>query len=94
VAAVRLPGAESALTPIVSAVSLANAVLFAIVFAVLVPLCLFRGPLNVSDPTSTRTVWASQYAGVRPERAMVSTLPYTWIVGAAGIVLTAVLYLD
>jgi TRAP-type mannitol/chloroaromatic compound transport system permease large subunit len=128
-AAVKLPGAVSALTPIISAVSPANAVMFAIVFSVLVPLCLFRGPLNVfglgsgvagvlvsggiypmpavvglmasynqvfgvSDPTSTQTVWSAQYAGVRPERAMVSTLPYTWLVGAAGIGLTAVLYLD
>ena len=128
-AAVKLPGAVAALTPIVSAVSPANAVLFAIVFSLLVPLCLFRGPLNVfglgsgvagvlvsggiypmpavvglmasynqvfgvSDPTSTQTVWSAQYAGVRPERAMVSTLPYTWLVGAAGITLTAVLYLD
>jgi TRAP-type transport system large permease protein len=39
-------------------------------------------------------VWSAQYEGVRPERAMVSTLPYTWLVGAAGIVLAAVLYLD
>jgi TRAP-type transport system large permease protein len=31
---------------------------------------------------------------VRPERVMVSTLPYTWLVGAAGLVRTAVLYLD
>lgn len=127
-AAVKLPGAVSALTPIVSGISPAGAVAFAVVFALLVPLCLFRGPLNVfglgagvagvlvsggiypmpavvglmasynqvfgvSDPTSTQTVWSAQYAGVRPERAMISTLPYTWLVGAACIALTAVLYL-
>ncbi|MFE6610594.1 transporter [Amycolatopsis sp. NPDC057786] len=127
-AAVKLPGAKGALTPIVAAISPSGAVWFVVVFAALVPLCLFRGPLNVfglgagvagvlvtggiyplpavvglmasynqvfsvSDPTSTQTVWASQYAGVRPERAMVSTLPYTWLVGLGGMVLTAVLYL-
>jgi hypothetical protein len=127
-AAVKLPGAKNALTPIVSAISPSGAVWFVVVFALLVPLCLFRGPLNVfglgagvagvlvtggiyplpavvglmasynqvfgvSDPTSTQTVWAAQYAGVRPERAMVSTLPYTWVVALGGMVLTAVLYL-
>lgn len=113
-AAVKLPGAKSALTPIVSAISPAGAIGFVVVFAVLVPLCLFRGPLtvfglgagvagvlvsggidpmpavvgmmasynqvfSVSDPTSTQTVWSAQYAGVRPEKAMISTLPYTWV---------------
>jgi TRAP-type transport system large permease protein len=127
-AAVKLPGAKNALTPIVSAISPPGAVWFVVVFVVLVPLCLFRGPLNVfglgagvagvlvtggiyplsavvglmasynqvfsvSDPTSTQTVWAAQYSGVRPERAMVSTLPYTWVVALGGMVLTAVLYL-
>jgi TRAP-type mannitol/chloroaromatic compound transport system permease large subunit len=127
-AAVKLPGAKNALTPIVSAISPSGAVWFVVVFVLLVPLCLFRGPLNVfglgagvagvlvtggiyplpavvgmmasynqvfgvSDPTSTQTVWAAQYAGVRPERAMISTLPYTWVVALGGMVLTAVLYL-
>ncbi|MBB4682865.1 TRAP transporter large permease [Amycolatopsis jiangsuensis] len=127
-AAVKLPGAKNALTPIVSAISPSGGLWFVVVFVVLVPLCLFRGPLNVfglgagvagvlvtggiyplpavvglmasynqvfsvSDPTSTQTVWAAQYAGVRPERAMVSTLPYTWVVALGGMVLTAVSYL-
>jgi hypothetical protein len=48
---------------------------------------------SVSDPTSTQTVWAAQYSGVRPEKAMISTLPYTWVVALGGMVLTAVLYL-
>jgi TRAP-type mannitol/chloroaromatic compound transport system permease large subunit len=127
-AAVKLPGAKSALTPIVSAISPASAVWFVVVFTILVPLCLFRGPLNVfglgagvagvlvtggiyplsavvglmasynqvfsvSDPTSTQTVWSAQYAGVRPEKAMISTLPYTWVVALGGMIMTAVLYL-
>ena len=97
-------------------------------FSVLVPLCLYRGPLNifglgagiagamtaigfyspmavlglmtsynqvfgVADPTSTQTVWASQYAGVSPQAVMVRVLPYVWVVAIAGIVLSAVKYL-
>ncbi|MFC9692666.1 hypothetical protein ACFTSF_29215 [Kribbella sp. NPDC056951] len=127
-AAVKLPGAKTALTPIVAAISPSAPIWFVVVFAALVPLCLFRGPLNVfglgagvagvlvsggiypmaavvglmasynqvfsvSDPTSTQTVWAAQYAGVRPERSMLSTLPFTWLVGLGGMVLTAALYL-
>ncbi|MEW2545315.1 transporter [Streptomyces sp. NPDC047002] len=46
-AAVQLPGAIDALQPLVKAVSPQNPVLFVAVFTVLVPLCLYRGPLNV-----------------------------------------------
>ncbi|SEB82529.1 hypothetical protein SAMN05216482_1067 [Streptomyces sp. PAN_FS17] len=46
-AAVKLPGAMDALEPLVKAVSPQNAVLFVLVFTLLVPLCLHRGPLNV-----------------------------------------------
>ncbi|MFF5092514.1 TRAP transporter large permease [Streptomyces niveus] len=46
-AAVKLPGAVEALEPLIKAVSPQNPVLFVIVFALLVPLCLYRGPLNV-----------------------------------------------
>lgn len=38
-------------------------------------------------------MWSAQYAGVRPERVMVSTLPYTWVVAIGGLVLTAVLHM-
>lgn len=127
-AAVNLPGAVEALSPVVTAISPSNPLLFVAVFAVLVPLCLYRGPMNifglgagvagvlisggiypppavlglmasygqvlgVSDPTSTQTVWSAQYAGVRPERSMLSTIPYTWAVAVAGLVLTVWLYL-
>jgi TRAP-type transport system large permease protein len=126
--AVRLPGAVAALTPIVSALSPSGTPLFVLVFAALVPLCLYRGPFNVyglgagvagvlvsggiypatavlglmasygqvlgvSDPTSTQTVWSAQYAGVRAERVMASTLPYTWLIAVGGLVLTAALHL-
>jgi hypothetical protein len=46
-AAVKLPGAVDALEPLVKAVSPHNTVLFVVVFTLLVPLCLYRGPLNV-----------------------------------------------
>ncbi|GGP62108.1 MULTISPECIES: TRAP transporter large permease subunit [Streptomyces] len=46
-AAVRLPGAVESLEPLVKAVSPQNPVLFVLVFTLLVPLCLYRGPLNV-----------------------------------------------
>ncbi|MGX1226406.1 TRAP transporter large permease subunit [Streptomyces ambofaciens] len=46
-AAVKLPGAVDALEPLMKAVSPQNPVLFVLVFTVLVPLCLYRGPLNV-----------------------------------------------
>ncbi|TDC66427.1 TRAP transporter large permease subunit [Streptomyces hainanensis] len=46
-AAVQLPDAVAALEPLVEAVSPQNPVLFVLVFTALVPLCLYRGPLNV-----------------------------------------------
>ncbi|MFJ8028157.1 transporter [Streptomyces sp. NPDC096311] len=46
-AAVKLPGAVDALEPLVKAVSPQNPVVFVLVFTLLVPLCLYRGPLNV-----------------------------------------------
>jgi TRAP-type C4-dicarboxylate transport system permease large subunit len=46
-AAVKLPGAVDALEPLVKAVSPANPAAFVVVFTLLAPLCLYRGPLNV-----------------------------------------------
>ncbi|MFB6551133.1 transporter [Streptomyces sp. NPDC056405] len=46
-AAVKLPGAVAALEPLVKAVSPQNTVAFVLVFTLLVPLCLYRGPLNI-----------------------------------------------
>jgi TRAP-type transport system large permease protein len=45
--------------------------------------------LGVSDPTSTETVWSPQFSGVRPEKVMVRTLPYNWLVAIGGLILTA-----
>ncbi|TDD39166.1 TRAP transporter large permease subunit [Saccharopolyspora elongata] len=46
-AAVKLPGAIEALNPLVGAVAPGHPVVFVLVFTLLVPLCLYRGPLNV-----------------------------------------------
>jgi hypothetical protein len=46
-AAVKLPGTVDALEPLIKAVSPHNPVAFVLVFTILVPLCLYRGPLNV-----------------------------------------------
>lgn len=46
-AAVKLPGTVDALEPLMKAVSPHIAVLFVLVFTLLIPLCLYRGPLNV-----------------------------------------------
>ncbi|MBU7600810.1 TRAP transporter permease [Streptomyces sp. P38-E01] len=46
-AAVQLPGAVAALEPLVKAVSPQNPIVFVLVFTLLVPLCLYRGPLNI-----------------------------------------------
>lgn len=126
--AVALPGAVGALSPIVKSVAPTNIWLYVIVFSVLVPLCLYRGPLNiyglgagiagaltaigfyspmavlglmssynqvfgVGDPTSTQTVWAAQYSGVKPQLVMVRVLPYVWLVAIGGIIVSAVKYL-
>ncbi|MBK1786540.1 TRAP transporter large permease subunit [Prauserella cavernicola] len=45
--AVTLPGAVEALNPLVTAISPGHPVVFVVVFALLTPLCLYRGPLNV-----------------------------------------------
>jgi len=127
-AAVSLPGAVGALSPIVEALAPTNIWLYVIVFSVAVPLCLYRGPLNIyglgagiagaltaigfysplavlglmasynqvfgiSDPTSTQTVWAAQYSGVKPQQVMARTLPYVWPVAVGGIVVSALMYL-
>jgi TRAP-type mannitol/chloroaromatic compound transport system permease large subunit len=46
-AAVKLPGAISALEPLAKDVSPHNPILFVVIFTVLTPLCLYRGPLNI-----------------------------------------------
>jgi TRAP-type mannitol/chloroaromatic compound transport system permease large subunit len=61
--------------------------------AVLGVMASYNQTLGVSDPTSTQTVWSAGYAGVRVERVMLQTLPYTWAVAVGGLVLTAVRFL-
>jgi hypothetical protein len=52
-----------------------------------------NGIVGVSDPTGTQTVWAAEYAGVRPEDVMRQTLPFTWAAAVAGVILAVLLYL-
>jgi len=128
-AAVKLPGSVKALSPIVSAVSPSGPWLFVAVFAVLVPLCLYRGPLNIyglgagiagvlitggvypapavlglmsSYGQGARRVRSDEHAdrleravraGVRPEKVMLSTLPYTWVMAIGALTLTSALFL-
>ncbi|WP_255948590.1 transporter [Streptomyces odontomachi] len=62
--------------------------------AVLGVMASYNQVLGVSDPTSTQTVWSAEYAGVRPEKVLVRTLPYTWLIAVAGLSLTAVRFLS
>jgi TRAP-type transport system large permease protein len=61
--------------------------------AVLGVMASYNQLLGVSDPTSTQTVWSAEYAGVRPEKLMARTLPYTWLIAASGLTLTAARFL-
>jgi TRAP-type mannitol/chloroaromatic compound transport system permease large subunit len=61
--------------------------------AVLGIMASYNQLLGVSDPTSTQTVWTAEYAGVRPEKVMLRTLPYTWVIAAGGLALTAARFL-
>ncbi|MEQ3553029.1 transporter [Pseudonocardia nematodicida] len=45
--AVNLPGAVGALTPVVEVLAPSEPWLYVLVFSLLVPLCLFRGPMNI-----------------------------------------------
>ena len=49
--------------------------------------------VGVSDPTSTQTIWSAEYSGVRAEAVMKMTLPFTWAIALAGVILAVLLYL-
>ncbi|TNC24108.1 transporter [Amycolatopsis alkalitolerans] len=61
--------------------------------AVLGIMASYNQLLGVSDPTSTQTVWSAEFAGVRPEKLMTRTLPYTWLIAIGGLTLTAARFL-
>ncbi|WP_030901236.1 TRAP transporter large permease subunit [Streptomyces sp. NRRL F-5126] len=82
-AAVQLPGAVDALQPLVKAVSPQNPVLFVVVFAVLVPLCLYRGPLNVYG-LGAGIAGVLIAAGIYPAAAVLGlTTSYNQVFGVA-----------
>jgi len=82
-AAVKLPGAVDALEPLVKAVSPQNPVLFVVVFTVLVPLCLYRGPLNVYG-LGAGIAGVLIAAGIYPAAAVLGiTASYNQVFGVA-----------
>ena len=48
--------------------------------------------VNISDPTSTQTVWSAEYSGVQAEAVMKRTLPYAWAIAFAGVILAVFLF--
>lgn len=82
-AAVKLPGAVDALEPLVTAVSPRNPVLFVVVFTALVPLCLYRGPLNVYG-LGAGIAGVLIAAGIYPAAAVLGiTASYNQVFGVA-----------
>lgn len=123
VAAVTTPTVASYLNPIIKSIVPSNKIAFIILFAVLSPLALYRGPLNmfgmgagiaallvslkiipisavagafiavqyvqsVSDPTNSQNVWTASYANVEVTAILKKTLPYTWVMSVAMLILT------
>ncbi|APU15421.1 MULTISPECIES: TRAP transporter large permease subunit [Actinoalloteichus] len=81
--AVRLPGAVEALNPLVTAVSPANPIVFVVVFTVLTPLCLYRGPLNVYG-LGAGIAGVLISAGIYPAAAVLGlTASYNQVFGVA-----------
>ncbi|NGO67789.1 TRAP transporter large permease subunit [Streptomyces boncukensis] len=82
-AAVKLPGAVEALDPLVKAVSPANPFVFVLVFTVLAPLCLYRGPLNVYG-LGAGIAGVLISAGIYPATAVLGlTASYNQVFGVA-----------
>ncbi|GAA2069898.1 TRAP transporter large permease subunit [Streptomyces albiaxialis] len=82
-AAVKLPGAIEALDPLVKAVSPGHPAAFVVVFTLLAPLCLYRGPLNVYG-LGAGTAGVLISAGVYPAAAVLGlTASYNQIFGVA-----------
>jgi TRAP-type C4-dicarboxylate transport system permease large subunit len=48
--------------------------------------------VNISDPTSTQTVWSAEYSGVHPDAVMKRTLPFSWGIAFAGVILATALF--
>ncbi|MFG3257506.1 TRAP transporter large permease subunit [Streptomyces sp. NPDC048172] len=82
-AAVKLPGAVEALDPLVKAVSPGHPAAFVVVFTLLAPLCLYRGPLNVYG-LGAGIAGVLISAGVYPAAAVLGlTASYNQIFGVA-----------
>ncbi len=117
---------SSKINPILNFIIPHSALMYIIVFTVLAPLALYRGPLNlwgmgggiaalinqsgkltgkalmgmlmsvgqiqgVCDPTNTQNIWIANYLGLETQSLLLKTLPYTWIMVAAGLSLAVCL---
>lgn len=126
--AISNPLVTTQLRPVLEAVVPTSSWGYILFFALLAPLAIYRGPLNIfglgggvaavmistnvlspllvlgamaavaqvlyiSDPTSTQVVWSAEYAGTTPEKVMLKSLPYTWLIAVLGVFLSAVLYM-
>lgn len=125
VAAVNNPLVAAHLNPIIKAIVPGNKLGFLIFFAVLSPLALYRGPLNmfgmgagiaalmmslkilspsalagafiavqyvqaVSDPTNSHNAWLADYIHDETSSILKMTLPYTWAMSIAMLILTII----
>jgi hypothetical protein len=122
------PAVGTYMEPIVKSIMPGSPILYVIVFTVLAPLALYRGPLNVwgmgialatvmigtkvlppvaimgalysvgmiqgvSDPTNTHNVWIAGFLGEDVQVFTRKTLPWTWVLAAVGLVISAVMFL-
>ncbi|TGE25822.1 citrate transporter [Hymenobacter aquaticus] len=52
------------------------------------------GPIqSISDPTNTQNVWLANEMRVDVQKVLWNTLPYTWVLALAGLLLAAVLFM-
>lgn len=123
VSSVTSPSVAVLLNPVINGLVPSGKIGVLIFFAVLSPLALYRGPLNmfgmgagvaallmslkilpaaalagafvavqyvqaVSDPTNSQNVWTAEYSGEETTSILKATLPYTWLMCVAMLLLT------
>ncbi|HOO55531.1 MAG TPA: hypothetical protein PLN69_01830 [bacterium] len=122
------PAVGTYMEPVLKQIIPSGPILYVIVFTLLAPLALYRGPLNVwgmgsalaavmigtgvlppvaimgalysvgmiqgvSDPTNTHNAWIAGFLGEDVQVFTRKTLPYTWILAAIGLALSAFMFL-
>lgn len=48
---------------------------------------------GISDPTNTHNVWLANEMRVDVQKVLWNTLPYTWILAFAGLIISAIMFL-